>query len=527
MDGRGNAGSAAAGKGRSEAARRGRSSGRSRSDARDEVRGGVGSAGMELRPGSAPGGGIGVDGAAAALQARIDEQLAAVRSALAGSIADFQSAIGERMSGVERSQAMADERLATAVERIDAVEQRMDLEYRNAQLAQNELVTRMARIEDEMALSRATAAGAGAPPPAPPEWDRALDPAVVRISTEHVHPTADVEAFVQSLIDGADIAGCGVVMSGPPLGDRRFAVRFAGEPRAAARRAAQLLASVRTDTGGWRPLHIDTAGGAQSRVYLGEDKCLAQIRLEMATKRLATIISTRLSGGERVVPLRKDGVVSVDWQKVARVTVYREAPPTIAWNRALSTAWCASTAARSPASWPPHLRRRPTSAGSPSVLGEQRRLRIATWNAGVLLQARRRPRHRRVARLTAIARAADVVAVQELRGSSVEAARVMRHLESPHRIFISCTPGCDAGGVALLVRRDVAHCEATWTANEMVVGRVLRVRVRRDAAVMEYWCIHNFGLAAADLGKVQRGLSAAIRRDARDPVRCVTYVMGD
>lgn len=112
-------------------------------------------------------------------------------------------------------------------------------------------------------------------------------------------------------------------------------MRFAGEPRAAARRAAQLLASVRTDTGGWRPLHIDTAGGAQSRVYLGEDKCLAQIRLEMATKRLATIISTRLSGGERVVPLRKDGVVSVDWQKVARVTVYPEAPPTIAWNRAL------------------------------------------------------------------------------------------------------------------------------------------------------------------------------------------------
>lgn len=61
---------------------------------------------------------------------------------------------------------------------------------------------------------------------------------------------------------------------------------------------------------------MPTDSSAQGHAYVSDAKCFAQVRFEVSAKRLATILWSHPSGGKRVVPFMREGVVPVGWQRV-------------------------------------------------------------------------------------------------------------------------------------------------------------------------------------------------------------------
>lgn len=224
--------------------------------------------------------------------------------------------LGDAVAEHERRLANVEVWKDAASMRIDALER-----------LEREATQRMERMEAML-----KGVGPDLPPPPSDLWDRPADRAVLQINTaDWVEEGVLCEKIVRICAD-ANIAKtmlevyCGTssapVAAAAP-GQRlvkRAAVRIKGEPGVAARRAAQVLGSIRTPTGGWAPLEVERSGGGKTRLYLGEDRSQRDIARERATKRLASAVE-QAKPGRRAYPSKKDGVVSVDWRPVARVVI--------------------------------------------------------------------------------------------------------------------------------------------------------------------------------------------------------------
>lgn len=184
-------------------------------------------------------------------------------------------------------------------------------------------------MEEELALARRPAEEMAPPPPV--EWERSPDPTVLRVSTAQAVTLEQVKSVLEPFAAEVGVEARFMAISGPQGLSNRFAVKFAGEPRTAIRRQQKVFAHLREPGGGWKQMLVDTPTGGACRVYVSEDQNLQQIRLAQATKKLATIVSG-LMPGARCVPLRREGVVSVDWVKLVRVTVVPDGPPVLEWN---------------------------------------------------------------------------------------------------------------------------------------------------------------------------------------------------
>lgn len=201
--------------------------------------------------------------------------------------------------------------------------------------AQAEAHRRLEAVQTEAALAIAQA-----PPPAPlapgvaENYDRAPDPTKVQIATVALVDRDVVTAFVHSIAREAKVPGDLIdVLQARPL-SKSFTVQIKGEPRAAARRAAALLALRRTPAGEWRKFKVQSPDGADVGVYLDPDKSGRQIKAEGFLRRLLKAFRAAAPDG---VAFANYGQLSVVRQYIPLAKVDPRGPgedPVILWNTA-------------------------------------------------------------------------------------------------------------------------------------------------------------------------------------------------
>lgn len=113
----------------------------------------------------------------------------------------------------------------------------------------------------------------------------------------------------------------------------RFAERLVGEPRAAARRAALMLAALRSADGQWQDLESEAADGGMARLYLSEDKNGRQLRGEAELRRLVRALR-QMYPERQFFGNKAKLIVSSDWRSLAKVEVGECSEPVVTkWNQ--------------------------------------------------------------------------------------------------------------------------------------------------------------------------------------------------
>lgn len=175
-------------------------------------------------------------------------------------------------------------------------------------------------VREEMAM-----AAESVPPPRPPlpGWDREVDQTVLIANSQALFVEAELDRAIERLLVRCNIPREHVRLDAPrgQTAAQRWTIRFLGEPRLAARRAAQVFAALRGADGEWMSLEVmGTTGMERSRLYLGLDKSPKQTRVEVMGKRLASLARS-LRPELRWRLLREEGVVCVGFQRVLKVIV--------------------------------------------------------------------------------------------------------------------------------------------------------------------------------------------------------------
>ena len=211
------------------------------------------------------------------------------------------------------------------------------LAFKRRQEEQEEQLVQTKRQFAELVAAMAVAERVARDGPGP-EFDRKIDEGVLRLNTsENVSKEALVEEAVKGLLEEAAIPPEAYKVEGGSLG-RNFAVRFGGEPLLAARRVTKVMDLLRRSDGAWRRLEVCSPAGSSVPVFAGRDKNAKTIREESTSKRLARVVEAALAarrqGQEKLAVHHKkrEGMVFVDWQRLAKVEATRFTEYTVRWN---------------------------------------------------------------------------------------------------------------------------------------------------------------------------------------------------
>ena len=104
----------------------------------------------------------------------------------------------------------------------------------------------------------------------------------------------------------------------------------------ASRRAKKCLDLLHNADGSWKPLEIRGPTGRTVKRFASADKSDKQLAVEQASKKLSKAIAN-LHKDRSVHCLKRQGVVTMDWKRLAKVDVnsYREVQ--IQWNTLVIT----------------------------------------------------------------------------------------------------------------------------------------------------------------------------------------------
>lgn len=211
------------------------------------------------------------------------------------------------------------------------IEQEIEAQRRRELNERNEIVEMRASLRKaeetvERLRVEAALAAANAPPPqlapmnALADWHRRPDLAKVRVVA--------AEAVSRDLVTAVVAQHCGYarlleehysLQEGREL-SKSYVVTFLGEPRLAARRAAMLLATMRSADGAWRQPSVKTPSGAEARIWSDPDKNGKQMKGEAAVRRL--LRAFRAAAPEkRVFANMAELSVTASWRPLARVVM--------------------------------------------------------------------------------------------------------------------------------------------------------------------------------------------------------------
>lgn len=220
-------------------------------------------------------------------------------------------------SAIEPLEAKQEEMENKLTEHADAIEmmRRQIAELRSNQKGTAAEVT---EVKKEMAM----AADAVPPPrPQPSGWDREADPTILVANSKATFAEDELIGALAGLLRQCNVPSDQVRFVAPrgQTAAQRWTVRFLGEPRLAARRAAQVIGGLRGDDGEWIPLEVASATGLERcRLYVGVDKSPKQTRTEVMGKRLASM-ARELRPDLQWRLLRDEGVVCVGYQRILKV----------------------------------------------------------------------------------------------------------------------------------------------------------------------------------------------------------------
>ena len=164
------------------------------------------------------------------------------------------------------------------------------------------------------------------------EWDRKPDLTLVRFNTAEL---VAKEAILDTVREWIGDMGVGEEWErGPERGlSERYTLVFTGLPRIAGRRAQQSLQLLRQPGGEWRKLYVKSPAGRNIELLASGDKSRKQIKTETTAKRLARVLLEAHPNLDYHV-LRREGVVTVGWRRLARIVVRPgDEPTSLEWNQ--------------------------------------------------------------------------------------------------------------------------------------------------------------------------------------------------
>ena len=188
-------------------------------------------------------------------------------------------------------------------------------ENRQLRVRQDHLEKTMLDVQKQLVLAKFTPNTADL---LDTDLDRAPDPSLVRLNCELMVSlqsiTDTVTAWLRNinLQEGDDWQ----IRGGPQPLSKNWTIFFNADPGIAARRAKKALQVLRKPDGTYQQLQARAPDSTYARVYASPDKNLRQILRESATKKFKKIVEPMVPR-EEIFALKKDGVVTIGWQKLA------------------------------------------------------------------------------------------------------------------------------------------------------------------------------------------------------------------
>lgn len=155
------------------------------------------------------------------------------------------------------------------------------------------------------------------------DWDKPPNPKIIRINTADAVSIDDIKKSIADLITSMDLDAPVRKISSPngkKLGNR-WILEFPAKSAPAATVDAVLGAMRQAD--GWRRPECRTPSGGRTQVYLGPDKNIKQVKVEVAAKALSKLLGS-MYPTKTFVHRKADGSVSTDYKRIARVVVTKD-----------------------------------------------------------------------------------------------------------------------------------------------------------------------------------------------------------
>jgi len=164
-------------------------------------------------------------------------------------------------------------------------------------------------------------------------FERPPNPTRVKANGKDLIAKAEVEKVLfESLLDNAHIAHDHVSVEGPEVG-RRFFIQFSGVGQLAVDEAQRLLRSLKNGDKTWKEIFVPDPQQKQTQVFFSEDLGPRLEKLSLLTKKLGVIFSDLYPDpAKRVYTNRETGIVSFQWQDLAKVDLKSATEVALVWN---------------------------------------------------------------------------------------------------------------------------------------------------------------------------------------------------
>ena len=161
-------------------------------------------------------------------------------------------------------------------------------------------------------------------------FDREIDPTIIKINSRKPVGHEFLKKAASDWLDPS-FADLYKVQGETAELIKSITVQFKGIPVVAAKHVDRALRSLRRDDGSWTQLTAKDEAGESVNIYAGPDKSSKQVRTEIDSKKLHTIFQ-QLYPGTKFHLLRRDGVISVNFKKLARVVPQPDKETIIEWD---------------------------------------------------------------------------------------------------------------------------------------------------------------------------------------------------
>ena len=183
---------------------------------------------------------------------------------------------------------------------------------------------------DRMAAALSRAESYEIPAPQSDDFERNIDPSILRINTSHPINLANLKTTVDAWLQ-KDFAGQ-YLLRGPEVEEgTKFVVKFKGTPDLAGSKVQKANAILRQDDGKWQRLKATTRNNIETNVFISTDKNRKMVKTEIVTKKLKDIFE-KIHPDQKFHSNRQKGLVYRPWKPAIAMVVIKPDNVTLQWN---------------------------------------------------------------------------------------------------------------------------------------------------------------------------------------------------
>ena len=258
---------------------------------------------------------------------------------LAGTVSSQGNNLSNQVQGIAQKLDSMDKRLAGVESNVSECQETLQKHERDIQF----LLQHVKQIESSKEglekkakdlETRMAVAEQAEPSPLDSGFDRSPNPTVLKANAKvHISKDAVTSAFT-TLVEKVSLPADCFKVIGSPVG-QYFTFQFLGAPNLAQLRSRKVLQCLRLEDGSWDRFLVRHPEGSLVQVFLGPDKSPKQIRTEILSKKLASILESK--GFQEVHANRRQGQVCVSWRPLCMVEVVGRESADILWDTEFSS----------------------------------------------------------------------------------------------------------------------------------------------------------------------------------------------